>query len=100
MTRQEAKELLPIITAFAEGKEIQILTVDTGKHVWKDQGHALGFSCAPHLYRVKPEPNKIYIVKTSSGFRSLFSHKEDAETYIKRSIEKVYLEEYIQVLPS
>ena len=33
MTREEAKELLPIILAYAEGKTIQVLTVE-GR--WKD----------------------------------------------------------------
>ena len=53
MTREEAKELLPIIQAFAEGKTIEIgdnrgwrdLIIDSPK-----------FDCEPSCYRIKPEP--------------------------------------------
>ena len=101
MTRQEAKELLPIITAFADGKEVQLKTADTGRYVWKDQGDALAFSCPPQLYRVKPEPNKIYIVRSPSGIPTVFFRKEDAEAYHKEHLYDCYtFEEYTQVLPS
>lgn len=53
MTREEAKELLPIIQAFAEGKTIEIcdnrgcrdLIIDSPK-----------FDCDPSCYRVKTRP--------------------------------------------
>ena len=53
MTREEAKELLPIMQAFAEGKKIEIcdnrgwndLIIDSPK-----------FDCKPSCYRIKPEP--------------------------------------------
>ena len=52
MTKEEAKELLPIIQAFAEGKTIEIgdnrgwrdLIIDSPK-----------FDCEPSCYRIKPE---------------------------------------------
>ena len=52
MTREEAKELLPIIKAFSEGKTIEIgdnrgwrdLIIDSPK-----------FDCEPSCYRIKPE---------------------------------------------
>ena len=51
MTREEAKELLPIIQAYAEGKTIQVITVE-GR--WKD------LDCPAFVkqvadYRIKPE---------------------------------------------
>ena len=51
MTREEAKELLPIIQAWAEGKNIQFLS--DGE--WHDINQA-DFTCYPDKYRVKPEP--------------------------------------------
>ena len=51
MTRQEAKELLPIIQAWAEGKNIQFLS--DGE--WHDINQA-DFTCYPDKYRIKPEP--------------------------------------------
>lgn len=50
MTRKEAKELLPIIQAWAEGKNIQFL--NDGE--WHDINQA-DFTCYPDKYRIKPE---------------------------------------------
>lgn len=52
MTRKEAKELLPIIQAWAEGKSIQFQT-DSGS--WSDITKNLYPCNNPSLYRVKPE---------------------------------------------
>ena len=51
MTREEAKELLPIIQAWAEGKNIQYLS--DGE--WHDINQA-DVTCYPDKYRIKPEP--------------------------------------------
>ena len=53
MTREEAKQLLPIIQAYIEGKQIQQLS-----NKWKDVNE-LSINCLlnnPELYRIKPEP--------------------------------------------
>ena len=52
MTREEAKELLPIMQAYAEGKTIQFL--NGGK--WYDV-YETDFHQSPDIYRIKPEPN-------------------------------------------
>ena len=53
MTREEAKELLPIIRAFAEGKTIEIYN----NTEWKDFIiESIKFDCKPSCYRIKPEP--------------------------------------------
>ena len=52
MTREQAKELLPIIQAFAEGKAVEYLNDEKGwiecsnPSFWEDPKH----------YRIKPEP--------------------------------------------
>ena len=51
MTREQAKEFLPIIQAFAEGKTIQFL--DGGK--WIDVCET-DFHESTYKYRIKPEP--------------------------------------------
>ena len=55
MTREEAKELLPIIQAFAEGKDIQIINItDDG---WDDiNDDRMSFCAKAEAYRIKPEP--------------------------------------------
>ena len=49
MTREKAKELLPIIQAFAEGKDIQVWANDT----WQDEESPLFWAYAQ--FRIKPE---------------------------------------------
>lgn len=51
MTREQAKEMLPIIQAYAEGKTIQFL--DGCK--WHDV-YETDFYQSPDKYRIKPEP--------------------------------------------
>ena len=51
MTREQAKEMLPIIQAWAEGKNIQYLS--DGE--WHDINQA-DVTCYPDKYRIKPEP--------------------------------------------
>lgn len=52
MNRQQAKELLPIIQAFAEGKTIQVQEdID-----WCYLGNDADFNLNPSRYRIKPSP--------------------------------------------
>lgn len=53
MTREEAKELLPIIQAWSEGKTIQF---QTDSKSWSDITKDLYPCNHPSLYRIKPEP--------------------------------------------
>lgn len=52
MTREEAKEFLPIIQAFAEGKTIQIKALDGLWH--DDNGGDIRFYAKPKNYCIKP----------------------------------------------
>lgn len=56
MKRQQAKELLPIIQAFAEGKTIQYHYGDNWVDISPDG--VVDFSDNPSNYRIKPEPDK------------------------------------------
>ena len=51
MTREEAKELLPIITAFAEGKTVQFMDNNIGKWIECNKPSFYGDT----KYRIKPE---------------------------------------------
>lgn len=53
MNRQEAKQLLSIIQAYAEGKTIQIKAIDG---IWYDDEDMVKFDSNPQNYRIKPEP--------------------------------------------
>ena len=50
MTREEAKQLLPIIQAYADGKTIQVWANDT----WQDEEYPSFGELS--LFRIKPEP--------------------------------------------
>ena len=52
MTREQAKELLPLIQGYAEGKTIQFLKIDG---TWRDMTEP-NFSSPANYYRIKPEP--------------------------------------------
>lgn len=51
MTREEAKELLPIIQAWADGKIIQVREKGRWVELCIDD-----FTRSPDMYRIKPEP--------------------------------------------
>ena len=53
MTREEAKELLPIMQAYAEGKTIQFRV--NINNMWEDI-ICPSFNKSPSAYRIKPEP--------------------------------------------
>lgn len=53
MNRNQAKEILPIIKAFSEGKVIQLKSIDG---IWEEVRDNTLFNCDPKLYRIKPEP--------------------------------------------
>ncbi len=57
MNRKQAKELAPIITAFGDGKEIEIRE----DNEWIALGDHPSFGNVPGFYRVKPEPRVIYV---------------------------------------
>ena len=52
MTRDEAKQFLPIIQGYAEGKTVQFLKSD---NTWRDMT-APNFNNPANYYRIKPEP--------------------------------------------
>lgn len=62
MTREHAKQLLPIITAYAEGKIIEYKSL---LGTWYVIGDNVSFGCLPHDYRIKPEPREFELVRTN-----------------------------------
>lgn len=55
MNRTEAKDLLPIIQAFAEGKEIEFRSKGFDEE-WKKVNEIPGLSYSSFDYRIKPKP--------------------------------------------
>ena len=51
MTREEAKELMPVIKAFADGKDVETKTGSGWMSI-----ENMSFAGKPDSYRIKPEP--------------------------------------------
>ena len=74
MTREEAKELLPIIQAFAEGKVIQYRN---NSNEWLDIGKnaSVGFTRLPLDYRIKPEPKYRHFKTQEECWNEMLKHQ-------------------------
>ena len=57
MTRDEAKEMLPIIQAWADGKTVDWYDEDIG---WRASGFELDFDKNPKYFRIKSESESKY----------------------------------------
>ena len=78
MTREEAKDLLPIIQAWAEGKNIQFLS--DGE--WHDINQA-DFTCYPDKYRIKPEPKYRPFKSQEECWQEMLKHHPFGWVYSK-----------------
>ena len=79
MTRKQAKELLPIIQAFAEGKTIQYYYKSNNPR-WIDiepneVNQNVDFSNNTSRYRIKPEPKYRPFNNTEECFEEMQKHK-------------------------
>ena len=71
MTREETKELLPIMEAYSEGKTIQIW--DESK--WVDLNEA-SFGASPDKYRIKPEPKYRPFKNREECWQEMHNHSD------------------------
>lgn len=89
MTREEAKELLPIIQAFAEGRTIQLL--DGGK--WLDV-YETDFHESTYKYRIKPEPKYRPFKTQEECWQEMLKHQPFGWVRSTMS-DNLYIIEYI-----
>ena len=80
MTREETKEMLPIIQAFAEGKTIQYRTEDG----WKDISNPK-FNDFPNEYRIKPETNYRPFKSQEECWNEMHKHPDFGWVLVKDS---------------
>ena len=102
MDRKEAREFLPIIKAFAEGKTIQVRNYDDS---WRDVVNVnavMLFDRMPSEYRVKPEPKYRPFRTQEECWEEMHKHPDfgwvkDDDVYrpiLKIDKEKIYYLEY------
>ena len=75
MTREHAKELLPIITAFANGEDVEFHRLDVG---WTTIVSP-SFDSEPANYRIAPKPRKVWVNEYPHGELRMHPSKEAAE---------------------
>ena len=92
MTREQAKKLLPIIQAWAEGKNIQFLSDDE----WHDINQA-DFTCYPDKYRIKPEPKYRPFKTQEECWNEMLKHQPFGWLKSIRKQEKVHIGRVFEV---
>ena len=102
MTREEAKQLLPVIRAFAEGKAIESRCIKGDKSLWYDDEDP---SFDNDLeYRIKPETNYRPFKNAEECWQEMLKHhpfgwvvgRRDGVMYLIRSLEYVSVYTSIQ----
>ena len=70
MNRERARELLPIIQAFAEGKKVQHRSRDLSMSAWIgiDDNAPFDYSEEELEWRIKPEPFECWLEVDSEGY--------------------------------
>ena len=87
MDRNQAKALLPIIQAYAEGKEIEIF--DCTKKMWKT-AILPHFDCDSIFYRIKPETTYRPFKDAEECWKEMLKHKPFGWLKSKEATEDVY----------
>ena len=96
MLRKEAKELLPIIQAFAEGKIIQYKNfLDEWTDIKENEG--LSFICPPSDYRIKPQPKYRPFKSQEECWEEMLKHQPFGWLKSIRKQEKVHIGRVFEV---
>lgn len=83
MTREEVKNLLPVMQAFAESKTIQ---VKGGNGIWYDGGNKLKFDLDPQYYRIKLESKYRPFKDSEECWNEMQKHQPFGWTKLKGEI--------------
>ena len=92
MNRQQAKELLPIIQAFAEGKIIQVRTNSISKWI---ETTTPAFDLL-HEYRIKPEPKYRPFANKEECWQEMLKHQPFG--WIKSISNSEYLYSIVEIV--
>ena len=75
MNREQAKELLPIIQAFAEGKTIQVKSSDGLWYCREGENCEFNFNADPQVYRIKSEPKYRPFANAEECWQEMQKHR-------------------------
>ena len=82
MNRDEAKQLLPIIKAFSEGKEIERRSF--GEKQWKEANYIVHTDC--NEYRIKPSPKYRPFANAEECMQEMLKHQPVG--WVKQKVSK------------
>ena len=96
MTREQAKELLPIIQSYAEGEIIQYKNF---LDEWEDikENERLSFICLPSDYRIKPDPKYRPFKSQEECWNEMLKHQPFGWLKSIRKQEKVHIGRVFEV---
>lgn len=94
MNKEEAKDFLPLVQALAEGKTIQYCNQEGN---WLDVS-APAFHKKPELYRIKPEPHVLWVLRDDHDrFGGVFLEESKAAEQAK-FVENAKIVKYVEEL--
>lgn len=95
MTRDRAKEILPVIQAYAQGKAVQYKPNLTPQSEWRDVSIIVG-DCldGDSFYRVKPEP-RIWWLVVYKGTITTFEDQVSATKFFSGIGEIIRVQEVL-----
>lgn len=93
MNKDNARDYLPLVQALADGKPLQVKTVNG----WDDIQSGVSFCYAPEKYRIKPEPKEVWFNQYEHDVtRGPYVSKEEAENYAGNFAKQVRYREVIE----
>jgi hypothetical protein len=95
MTKESAKDYLPLVQALADGKTIQLNVGSAACPKWMDEWSDFAFIDPPSNYRIKPEPRRIYGLLDKNGNLAYCTLKPRQPSDIPDAITEV---EFIEVV--
>lgn len=101
MNREQAKELLPIIQAFAEGKTIQVKASDGLWYGREGENCEFNFNADPQMYRIKSKPKYRPFANAEECWQEMQKHqpfgwlkdKEDGHYTLITAINKTEVDQ-------
>lgn len=88
MNRKQAKELLPIIQAFADGKTIQVKASDGLWYGREGENCEFNFNADPQMYRIKSKPKYRPFKDAEECWQEMQKHQPFG--WIKHKTDNVY----------
>lgn len=103
MTREDAKILLPIIAAYAEGKTIEYSSPISRKWEIVNPGTTANFSAPPEQYRIQVLPRETFRIEFPDGLLATiaFNAEESARKYAETNYTggEVRIVKFLEQIP-